>query len=473
MASSYRFAPSTSLLHSTSSPSPSSSSTSSSSSSSSSRGGRARFFSSLPPPSGPVIQSTSWWNPFGGGAGSSGSSGVPPGTDATVVGVAPPSSSSNPDMVSFPTSDVTTFGTDAATSTMTSLPSLLESPPFLSDAASVLVSNPSLDFGWYNPCYQIMETVEWVHLTLDIPYFGAIVASTLFIRLVMLPVALRTQRNSSRFAHMKPEMEHLQKTAVAQADFRTNPKVQAQMQAHMQALFKKYDCNPVRSLMFPILQLPVFMSFFFALKEMHLYFPGLETGGFSWVTDLSVSDPYLILPIACSASFLLMLELGADGMAATSTPEKTAQMKLIFRILGVSMVPLTMSMPASVFMYWCTSNAFSVVQVGVMRIPGVKQSLGIWDPPAAPLPVQPDKLSWKSIMENARKKADEIENRMDGAAGKGAPLAPSAAEQAAKIALAKAAKEQLTQSLVFREEPKKNLVVDEMDLAKTLQKKRK
>ena len=47
--------------------------------------------------------------------------------------------------------------------------------------------------------------------------------------------------------------------------------------------------------------------------------PSMTVGGALWFTDLTVADPYYLLPITASALFLLTVELGAaDGMQARS-----------------------------------------------------------------------------------------------------------------------------------------------------------
>jgi YidC/Oxa1 family membrane protein insertase len=71
----------------------------------------------------------------------------------------------------------------------------------------------------------------------------------------------------------------------------------------------------------------------------------MTEGGISWFTDLTVADPYYLLPIASSAVFLLTVEVGAaDGMQGQD--ERTLKrMKTLFRCLGIAMVPLTAAMP--------------------------------------------------------------------------------------------------------------------------------
>ena len=124
------------------------------------------------------------------------------------------------------------------------------------------------------------------------------------------------------------------------------------------------------------------MSFFFGLQRMATDYPTLVDGGTLWFTDLTVADPTYGLPLLASASFLITIELGGEAGQQQSNPEQAKTMKNVMRAMAVGMVPLTMSMPASVFMYWITSNTFSCVQTAAFKIPVIKNALGI---PIAPL----------------------------------------------------------------------------------------
>lgn len=45
------------------------------------------------------------------------------------------------------------------------------------------------------------------------------------------------------------------------------------------------------------------------------YYPSITSGGALWFPDLAAADPTFIFPVITAGSFLLMLEIGADGMA--------------------------------------------------------------------------------------------------------------------------------------------------------------
>jgi YidC/Oxa1 family membrane protein insertase len=118
-------------------------------------------------------------------------------------------------------------------------------------------------------------------------------------------------------------------------------RVKMQYQDKLKKLFVENKVNPLRALSLPIIQLPIFIVIFMSLKDMGNKFPGFSSGGALWFTDLSVPDPYFILPVLNAVSFLTMVEIGADGM---QTPQQ-AKMKMVMRGLALLMVPLTYNMP--------------------------------------------------------------------------------------------------------------------------------
>jgi len=204
-------------------------------------------------------------------------------------------------------------------------------------AAEALVQAPEL--GYY-PNHLVMTFIETVHNLVGVPYWEAIVIATIILRICLLPVAIKTIQSAARMAAVRPEMQKLQD--VMNSDPNINDmSVKLRYQKEMQALFVKFKVNPLNALLMPLLQIPLFIAVFTGLRDMGNHFSGFETGGYLWFTNLSAADPYFILPILNSVTFLAMAELGFDGM----DKKQTEQMKWGMRALAVAMVPLTATMP--------------------------------------------------------------------------------------------------------------------------------
>ena len=81
----------------------------------------------------------------------------------------------------------------------------------------------------------------------------------------------------------------------------------------LQDLWKTHNCHPMKSLVMPLVQAPVFISFFIGLRRMtELPIPTMSDGGILWFTDLTSPDPYYILPALSTISMLLTVELSGN-----------------------------------------------------------------------------------------------------------------------------------------------------------------
>ena len=78
----------------------------------------------------------------------------------------------------------------------------------------------------------------------------------------------------------------------------------------------------------------------------------------------------------------------------------------VFRGLSVFMVPLTMNFPASLFCYWVTNNVYSLGQTILFKVPALKKSFGIWDPPK-PVPGAPPQKGFMEELKSTFTKQNE------------------------------------------------------------------
>ncbi|XP_074991367.1 mitochondrial inner membrane protein OXA1L isoform X4 [Calonectris borealis] len=165
--------------------------------------------------------------------------------------------------------------------------------------------------------------------------------------------------------------------------------VVARAYSELAAYQKRHDVNPLRGFLVPLVQTPLFVSFFLALQKMAAApVPGLQRGGVAWFPDLTTSDPYYVLPLLVTASTWLVLEVGAE--TGVASPGAGAVRQLL-RLLPLLFLPFILHFPTAVFTYWLTSNAFSLAQTGLLRVPAVRARLRV-PPPAAPPPPRPGGL---------------------------------------------------------------------------------
>ncbi len=86
------------------------------------------------------------------------------------------------------------------------------------------------------------------------------------------------------------------------------------------------------------------MSMFFGLRGMaYLPVESFSWGGLSWFSDLTLADPYYLLPALTSLTLYLQLHFAADG---ASLDQAGPIMRGVMKGLPIMLFPLTMSFPA-------------------------------------------------------------------------------------------------------------------------------
>lgn len=222
------------------------------------------------------------------------------------------------------------------------------------------------------------QVLDWMVEATGLPWWATIALVTLSVRILILPVVFKGQANAIRLANINPRMqEHMKDLQYAKRA--GDARLMGESAGAVQKLMKDNNCSPFGSFIAPAVQMPIFISFFFALRGLaNAGLPSMQVGGLSWFTDLTVADPYLVLPVVSCAMTLAVLETGAEMGGATQTP--TPQAKMVrngLRVLTVFSVFLVYSFPAAVFCFWATNNTFSLVQLVVLQLPRVRTALNL------------------------------------------------------------------------------------------------
>jgi len=194
------------------------------------------------------------------------------------------------------------------------------------------------------------------------------------LRLLMYPIIVLAQRNTAHMQNHMPIVEALQEK-FSKSRMSGNPLEAARAGSELMDYMKQHNINPLRSTMYPFAQVPVFLSVFIGIRQMaNLPVTSMTTGGLLWFTDLTIPDPFYALPLLTAGTFLLTMEVGTDGMRA-STLSPTA--RYVMRAMPFIMLPFIINFPSAILCYWLTSNTISLFQVLLLKVGGVKARLGI------------------------------------------------------------------------------------------------
>lgn len=102
-----------------------------------------------------------------------------------------------------------------------------------------------LGLGGYTPVGMITNALDFLHLTVGLPWWASIVAGTVLFRALVFPIMIKGQINSAKLAAIKPELERLQQNLTDMSNYQ-NPMMKAQASMELQQLFQKHDCHPVK-----------------------------------------------------------------------------------------------------------------------------------------------------------------------------------------------------------------------------------
>ncbi|MDE5591576.1 MAG: membrane protein insertase YidC [Helicobacter sp.] len=171
----------------------------------------------------------------------------------------------------------------------------------------------------------------------------AIILLTLIVRIVLYPLTYKGMVSMQKLKDLAPKLKEIQ------AKYKGDPQ---KLQAHMMELYKKHGANPMGGCLPLLLQLPVFFAIYRVLYN------AIELKGATWILwikDLSVMDPYFVLPILMAATMFLQQHL-------TPTNFTDPMQEKVFKFLPIIFAIFCITFPAGLVLYWCVNNIFSILQ---------------------------------------------------------------------------------------------------------------
>ena len=145
-----------------------------------------------------------------------------------------------------------------------------------------------------------------------------------------------------------------------------NPKIQEmrerlkdkpqQMQQEMMRIYREEKVNPMGGCLPIIIQIPVFMALYWVLQSSVEIRNAPWIG---WIHDLSVPDPFFILPLLMTLSSLLQTALNP-------APPDPMQAKMMW-IMPLMFSVMFFFFPSGLVLYWLTNNILSIAQQWIIN----------------------------------------------------------------------------------------------------------
>ncbi|AHF70327.1 putative inner membrane protein translocase component YidC [Pseudomonas cichorii JBC1] len=123
------------------------------------------------------------------------------------------------------------------------------------------------------------------------------------------------------------------------------------MSQAMMELYKKEKINPLGGCLPILVQMPVFLALYWVLLES---VEMRQAPWMLWITDLSIKDPFFILPIIMGATMFIQQRLNP-------TPPDPMQAK-VMKMMPIIFTFFFLWFPAGLVLYWVVNNTLSIAQ---------------------------------------------------------------------------------------------------------------
>lgn len=200
----------------------------------------------------------------------------------------------------------------------------------------------SVDYGflWWiaQPIFWLLTQIQAIVVNWGL----AIILLTVVIKGAFFQLSAKSYKSMANMRKVQPKMADIREQF---ADDK-----QKQSQAMME-LYKKEKINPMGGCLPILVQMPVFISLYWVLMEA----VDLRHAPFIlWIHDLSVMDPYFVLPLIMGASMWFMQKLNPP-------PPDPMQAK-IMQWMPVMFTFFFLWFPAGLVLYWVVNNLLSMAQ---------------------------------------------------------------------------------------------------------------
>jgi len=171
----------------------------------------------------------------------------------------------------------------------------------------------------------------------------AIMLATLVLKAIFYPLSEASGRSMAKMKTLAPRLKNLQET------YKDDREKLAKAQMEM---YRKEKVNPAAGCLPMLIQLPVFLAFYWVLFES---VEMRQAPWIGWIQDLSSRDPFFILPVLMAAAnfvqFKLNPQVGTDPM----------QQK-IFMLMPLVMSATLAFFPSGLVLYWVTNTVLGILQ---------------------------------------------------------------------------------------------------------------
>ena len=192
---------------------------------------------------------------------------------------------------------------------------------------------------------KVIQGLLWMHNRLNLTYGWVLIILGILVRLVLWPLNQSTMRSSLKMQELQPKL------AAAQKKY----KDPVQQREAIMKVYHDAGVSPFAGLtgcLPALLPMPILFALFFVFQNT-IEFRGVP---FMWLLDISVKDPFYILPLLMGASMYLLSWIGMRN--APPNP----QAKMMGYMFPVMMTVVLLNMASGLNLYYTAQNIAALPQ---------------------------------------------------------------------------------------------------------------
>ncbi|MCL4121998.1 UNVERIFIED_CONTAM: hypothetical protein GTU68_008213 [Idotea baltica] len=200
----------------------------------------------------------------------------------------------------------------------------------------------TVDYGilWF-----IAQPIFWLlqHIHNILGNWGwSIIVLTMILKMAFFPLSATSYRSMARMRAVAPKLASLKEKYGDDKQ---------KMSQSMMELYKKEKINPLGGCLPIVIQMPVFLALYWVLLES---VEMRQAPWILWITDLSIKDPFFILPIIMGTTMFIQQRLNP-------TPPDPMQAK-VMKLMPIIFTFFFLWFPAGLVIYWIVNNCLSISQ---------------------------------------------------------------------------------------------------------------
>lgn len=252
------------------------------------------------------------------------------------------------------------------------------------------------------PVSSIQDALLYYHEVTGLPWWAAIVTSTILVRTLMtFPFSIYQNYILAKVENISLELKDLvndlkKETAIAKKSLNLTDKQCAilykrSLKKQWVNLIERDNCHPFKASLVILIQIPIWVCMSFALRNLVylqsgdpsllITFMELSAGGIGWIPNLTEPDHSLILPVAFGFINLTIIEI--QRLSKLRQPSKMHNVFTnVFRVFSIIMIPVAASVPSCMCLYWTTSSSIGLMHNLILLSPTLRRKLKIPEAPS-------------------------------------------------------------------------------------------